>query len=190
MGPFLLQKSRWLCRWSHTRPQCRRRPCARPRAGRRDRGAPTCVSSKSRSNSRNVKFSIFCHFKVYDPVALGRFTRLCLIPGHSYPRKQPRPHEHSPLLPPPRPVPSLSVDQPVLHVSHTWTHPTGPPVSASLPERRELGVRPRGGVWAPHSCPQLRDVPLGARTTFCAFVHLSADTLGVTSFRPLHVVPL
>lgn len=47
--------------------------------------------------------------------------------------------------------PALSVDGPVLDVSHT----------RSLPECRVFGVRPRGGgCWTPHSCSRPRDVPV------------------------------
>ena len=43
-------------------------------------------------------------------------------------------------------------------VTHTNSHPAGPPVSGSFPEHQGLGAHPWGSTWAPHSCSRPRDV--------------------------------
>lgn len=79
------------------------------------------------------------------------------VPEYSITPRAPHPHQSS--LGPPSPLPVCGRAHPG-RVTRMDSHPVGPPVSGSLPERRGLGVRPRGGVWGgPRSRWRPSDAP-------------------------------
>ena len=87
--------------------------------------------------------------RVCNSVGVRTFTGLCDQHLWNIPSPQKAtlsPHSHAP---PPSPSPTNplpSVNEPVLDVSHTWTHtPVWRLASGSLPERRVLRVCPWGG---------------------------------------------
>ena len=102
------------------------------------------------------------------------------------PRKQPGPHQPSSSPPPAPTSPFLSVDEPALNVSHTWTHaPCG--LLCRVPSLSVVcsgSVREAAGVGASCSCSQLRDVHVYRSTASCLSTHLPVGCSGRVHLTP------